>query len=274
MLLPKRRKRRGPPPISAEALFWTLAVLNITAGCFLSPITSLTKLTVAGVHPDSEAQVRSDMEKLGGMPYALLHRGWVEDRLLLDGSAEALAWKGNIFGRATFTLKPREAAARVIGKGFAPDLVIDARGTLFRAVAVDPDLPQINVPERAREATGMLLSGWEAATAGAFASAVRGEVKGSLASLTIHVSEDSSFFLELEDKVLELGALESIDEGVEVAKSFLESSKEVKEDQKGSSQKDQSASGQADTDQTMNDPSKIIGGTSGTNPQSSPKQNG
>lgn len=274
MRLPKRRKKRGPPPISAETLFWGLAIINITAGCFLSPITSLTRLTVAGVHPDSESQVKADMERLVGIPYALLHRGWVENRLLLDGSAESLAWKGNIFGRATLTLKPRRAAAKLFGKDLPSDLVIDSEGSIFRSITPDPNLPQMAVPTRATEATGMLLSGWEAATAGAFSSALQKEVGGNLSPLTIHVSEDSSFSLEIGAKWLELGALASVDEGVELAKSLLEGASEDGPKAGDSRQKDQSAPSQHDTDQTRNDPSNISDGTSGTNPLSSIPKNG
>lgn len=259
----KRKKRRGPPPISAEALFWSLFGLNFVLGCFLSPITSLTKIKVIGVHADSQEMVKSDLSQLEGIPYSLIRRGWVENRLLLDGSAAELKWSGNIFGRAAFTLVPRKAVAKVAGEGIPDDMAIDQDGRLYRSTAPLSNLVVLLVPERAKESTGLILSGWEAGTAGAFAKGLPEVLGGDLSSCTITMSEDSAFRLEVSGSTLELGALPSVEEALEQVSAFVKSRPAMGSDDSSSFKRDQAPSGQVERDQTTTDPQQSTGPTSG-----------
>lgn len=267
--MPKRRKKRRAPAVPAEALFWGLALFNITAGCLFSPITSLTKLTLSGVHPDAQERVKKDMERLEGIPYALLHRGWVEDRLLVEGGAEGISWKGNIFGRASIQLRERTAVARVFHEGMPDDLVIDRDGRFFRSAAPPVGLPLLVSPSRLTEATGMILSSWEAATAGRFLSELQG-----LPGLEVSVSEDSSFSVKRGEEWVQLGALASIEEAVEAVKGSLSAATSPNPDSGGAQRQDQSDSRGLDTDQTRGDSSNASGERSGTNHSVSSQDSG
>lgn len=257
------------PAIPAEALFWSLALLNITAGCLFSPITSLTKLNLTGVHPDAQPQVKEDMERLEGIPYALLHRGWVEDRLMTEGNGQGIKWKGNIFGRASIELVEREAVARIASKGLPDDLVTDGDGRFYRSPQPHSDLPLLLPPERLSEATGMILSSWEAATAGRFLSELQG-----IPNLEVSVSEDSSFSVKRGEEWLHLGALASIEDAVEMVKGTQASGPSTASPGNGTQGQDQSDSKGPGTDQTSADSSNAPAGGTGTNPADSPKSQG
>lgn len=255
----KRRKRRGPPPISAEALFWSLFGINFVLGCFLSPITSVTKAKVIGAHPDSHAEIKADLERLEGIPYSLIRRGWIENRLLLDGAASAVKWKGNIFGRAGFTLVPRRAVARVVGKGLPEDMALDVDGRLYRSVTSLSDLVGLEIPDRAKESTGLILSGWEAGTAGAFAKGLSEVLGGDLSSCTITMTEDSAFIFDISGSTLELGALPSVDDALEQVLAFVKRRPASGSRGTGLLQQDQTPSGQGKRDQTITDPLSSFG---------------
>lgn len=265
----RRRRKRRPPAIPAEALFWGLAILNITAGCLFSPITALTKLNISGIHPSAHEQVTKDMERLEGIPYALLHRGWVESRLLAEGGAEGIKWKGNIFGRASIELVKRVAVAKISHEGLPDDLVMDADGRFFRCADPRDGLPLLLPPSRLTEATGMILSSWEAATAGRFLSELQG-----LPDLEVSVSEDSSFSVRRGGEWLHLGALASIEEAVEMVKGTQTPSPSIISPGQGTERQDQSDSKGPKTDQTRTDSSNASAGGSGTNPADSPHSQG
>lgn len=265
MPLPKKRKkRRGPPPISAEVLFWSLFAFNLILGCFLSPITSVTKAKVIGAHPDSHADIAADLKRLEGIPYSLIKRGWVENRLLLDGSASALEWKGNIFGRVGFTLIPRTAVARIEGEGVPEDMSLDREGRLYRSVQPQPNLVALNIPNRAKESTGLILSGWEAGTAGAFAAGLPEILGGDLSGSKITMSEDSAFRLDISGSTLELGALPSVEEALEQVLAFVKSRPSMGIGGPSSGERDQAPSRQGERDQTAADPKISAGSDQGT----------
>lgn len=267
--MPRRRRKRRPPAIPAEALFWGLALLNITAGCLFSPITALTKLNLSGVHPNAQAQVTKDMERLEGIPYALLHRGWVENRLMAEGNAQGIKWKGNIFGRASIELVEREAVAKISGKDLPEDLVIDGEGRFFRSVEPHMDLPLLLPPSRLTEATGMILSSWEAATAGRFLAELQG-----LPGLEVSVSEDSSFSVKWGDEWLQLGALASVEEAVEIVKGTQSDGSSVNSPDGSTNKQDQSDSGGPETVQTKGDSSNASKERSRTNPSGQSQESG
>lgn len=269
----KRKKRRGPPPISAEALFWSLFAINLVLGCFLSPITSVRKAKVIGAHPESHADIEADLKQLEGVPYALIRRGWVENRLLLDGSASAVEWKGNIFGRVGFTLLPRQAVARVVGEGLPEDMALDKEGRLFRSVHPQSGLVALSIPQRAKESTGLILSGWEAGTAGAFAAGLPEVLGGDLTGSTITMTEDSAFKLDISGSSLDLGALPSVDEALEQVVAFVKSRPSMGFGTESSRERDQTPSRQGERDQTATDPKNSTGSDQGTGTASPPVSN-
>lgn len=274
MPLPKKRKkRRGPPPISAEALFWTLFAINFTLGCFLSPITSVTKAKVIGAHPESHAEIEADLKQLEGIPYALIRRGWVENRLMIDGSATAIEWRGNIFGRAGFTLVPRDSVARVAGDGLSSDMYLDRSGRIYRSSQASDRLVELRIPKRATEATGLLLSGWESSTAGAFAAGLPTVLGGDLSGCTITMSEDSAFRLEIAGSKLDLGALPSVEEALEQVEAFVRSRPSMGIGAEKAFQRDQTLGGPGESDQTNTDPKFSTGPDQGADATSPPVSN-
>lgn len=214
----KRARRRPVRPVNWNLVLGAALGVNILAGCLFSPLTSLRKVRVSGAPASSHDQIRRDLKRVQGIPYAILDRKWLESRMLLDGSIESFSFSGSIFGSAVVKAVPRSALAKVAGPGFPDGLVIDRTGLVFRTSGAQPP-SRVVLSGTGGLQTSMLGGGWESGTAAALLARLKEEAPSAVFTLT--VSEDSAFRAAVDEKTVNLGAIVNMDQAVQRVKDVI-----------------------------------------------------
>jgi hypothetical protein len=184
-----------------------LLVVNATLGFTLSPITSITRVRVKNALPSEEASSRASLERLQGIPYALIHWGWVENRLTLSGAVSRVEHSGTPFGRAVLTLQPTRPVAAIMAPESLSGLFLSDSGRIFASDIDGSRLPQIELPMKSGTSSLSLAAGWEAGHAAGLSRILTENWPGE--AWRVVMRDDSSFGVSNGRQTKRLGSLSS-----------------------------------------------------------------
>ncbi|HZH98026.1 MAG TPA: hypothetical protein VEX38_03570 [Fimbriimonadaceae bacterium] len=143
---PKRRRSNWGP------ILWLLALGNIGAGLWLSPITAAAKVRVVGALPSDQERIRGELQFLKRQPCLRVNRFAVEERALRRPLVREAEYTQNIFRRGRLKVSYYEPVALLEN---SPNVVLTAHGTLAIASDLPTDLPRLRAFP---EATGPILA--------------------------------------------------------------------------------------------------------------------
>lgn len=213
--MPKRKRKRTrlkPGPF----LILGIIVVLVT-GLIYSPLTSLSRATLVGVHPADRSQVEQILGALRGIPWIQVNNRWVETRAQRIPAVDHAQYSQNIFGRSRLTFVYRVPVARV--KANAPT-GMDARGVIFRTDEVSTDIPLV-VPPPASRAIYLGISGGFAA--GRVADlAVKAKAMAPSDKITIWFNGEGALCLNLGEGLVILGSTEELDRKLRALKEIQE----------------------------------------------------
>lgn len=203
----KARKKRKARPVAWGPLLAVLFGLNLVLGFVLSPITSLTRVRVKNALPSEEESITINLEKLQGIPYALIHWGWVENRLTLSGAVQAVDHTGSPFGRAILTLQPTRPVAAITGPESLEGLFLSDSGRIFPSDIDGSRLPKIELPSDSGDPVLGLAAPWEAGHAAGLSQILAENYPGE--EWRVVMRDDSSFGVSNGRQTKRLGSLSS-----------------------------------------------------------------
>ncbi len=156
----KGRKRRAPRtrrPFPLSAVLWTLVVVNVTVGLFVSPLTSLRKVRVLGAAASDQTRIESEIQRWRDVPVLRLGQDWAQYRLENNSEVKSSTLDKNVLGRAVVRIQLRQPVARFVNTR----LYLDESGFPFRSERAFGGLPSLMPPPGTFDTSLTLAGGWE-----------------------------------------------------------------------------------------------------------------
>jgi len=152
--MPPSRNRSAFP---WSATFAVLLVVNIAAGAWLSPITSIRKLRVEGVSEGRRGTFVRYAQLLKGRPALNLDPRQFESTILKDTAVENAEFRRSPFGSANLKVTYRRPIARIMGAGGA---VLGRDGVLFKVETSNLNIPTLELHPSSLNPSLTILGPW------------------------------------------------------------------------------------------------------------------
>lgn len=214
--MPKRRKRRLKP--NWGPILWTAVILNVAAGLWFSPITSVRKVRVEGAEMWDRGRIVASIQTLRRVPALNMNPRRLETLLFEHSAVQTVDFRRSMFGSASLTLEYRTPIARIAD---SDRLMLDANGAQFRTGTLIPEaLPEIKLHASALKPSLSIAGAWPAPRIAELLAKIPSTIPHE--GLQVEVDSEGAVCLNMKQAArIEMGGVDRLEEKLRALEGLL-----------------------------------------------------
>jgi len=215
--MPKRRRRRLKP--NWGPILWVALFLNVAAGLWFSPVTSVRRVRVEGAELWDRGRIVASIQTLRSVPALNMNPRRLETVLGEHSAVKTVDFRRSMFGSARLQLDYRTPVARIAD---TDRLVLDGEGVLFRTGRNLPQaLPEIKLHSSALKPALAIAGAWPAPRIAELLAMIPPAIPSE--GLQLEVDSEGAVCLNMKQAArIELGGVDRLEEKLRALEGLLE----------------------------------------------------